>query len=151
LSTARMIAIISYRSAESFNNKFGRAISRNESLDGKNSDSMFQVESYLRYQGDKLVNRFDANTYICITRAMDSHNVARSRGSLKEALGKIKAKTLCVGINSDILYPASDQKEIASLIPNAKYFEINSTHGHDAFLIEFEQMNSAITKFLESF
>lgn len=148
LSTARMIAMISYRSAGSFNKKFGRAINRNESRQDFKSNSEFQVESYLHYQGNKLVSRFDANTYLCITRAMDLHDVARGRGLLREVLEKIKAKTLCIGINSDILYPVAEQKEIALLIPNAKYFEIDSIHGHDAFLIEFEQINNAITKFL---
>jgi len=148
LSTARMIAMISYRSAESFNKKFGREIKPNATTFDKSLNSGFQVESYLHYQGDKLVKRFDANTYLLITRAMDLHDVARDRGSVSNALGSIKAKTLCVGINSDILYPASEQKKIASLIPESNYFEIDSIHGHDAFLIEFDQLNLAINNFL---
>jgi len=150
LSTARMIAVISYKSAESFNKKFGREIKPNTTTLNKYLNSGFQVESYLHYQGDKLVKRFDANTYLLITRAMDLHDVARERGTLGKALGSIKAKTLCVGINSDILYPASEQKEIASLIPNSSYFEIDSVHGHDAFLIEFDQLNFAIKNFLST-
>lgn len=150
VALARMIAMLSYRSPESFALRFQRDRIREDGggdfFDPKN---IFQVESYLHYQGVKLVERFDANTYIYITKAMDLHDVAQNRGRLRDVLGTIKSKVLCIGISSDILYPAAEQRGLAELIPGARYIEIESVHGHDAFLIEFETMNDIIEKFLK--
>jgi homoserine O-acetyltransferase len=144
LALARMIAMISYRSHESFEKRFGRSRS------GSNGTSQFEVENYLHYQGTKLVKRFDAATYLTITKAMDSQDVSRGRGTLENALSAIAARTLCVGIDSDILYPASEQRQIAAAIPGAQYSEIQSIHGHDAFLMEYGQLNSIIGNFLST-
>ena len=151
LALARMIAMITYRSRESFEMKFGQA--RQEKQVGRGvfdelSPAGFQIESYLRYQGEKLVDRFDAATYVAITRAMDLHDVAKGRGTLAEALGLVRARTLCIGISSDVLYPSEEQREIAGLIPGAEYREIDSPYGHDAFLIEFDKLNRLIRDFL---
>ena len=145
LASARIAAMISYRAPEDFNLKFGREI---EQKHKDPSDEKFQVENYLLYQGEKLVRRFDANTYLYITNAMDAHNVAANRDTLEESLAKISAKCLVIGISSDILYPPDEQKNIAALINNAEYKEIDSPYGHDAFLIEFEQVNNFISTFL---
>jgi len=147
LETARMLGMMTFRTPESFQLKFGRKFRR---TDHSKFKPLYEIESYLHYQGQKLVNRYDANTYIYISRALDLHDVSRDRGSLQEALGNIKAKALCIGIDTDFLYPASEQREIASLIPGAEYKEIKSIHGHDAFLIEFEQMDGILKEFLNS-
>jgi homoserine O-acetyltransferase len=150
LSLARQIAMMSYRSDISFTQKFHRetlAEPEGPAL-REQLGALFQVESYLRYQGTKLVRRFDANTYLSITRTMDSHDMARGRGSLEEVLGQIAAPALCVGIDSDVLYPAHEQRSIAVALSGAIYFEIGSSHGHDAFLIEYEQLGAAVTAFL---
>ncbi len=147
LSLARKIAMISYRSMGSFEQKFSRE-RKNENLSKLDTENIFQIESYLNHHGEKLIQRFDANTYIYLSHAMDLHDVTLNRSNLDEVLGSLKVPTLSVGISSDILYPAEEQKRIASLIPDAQYSEINSIHGHDAFLIEFDQMTEMIENFL---
>ena len=141
LSLARQIAMLSYRSFPSFEEKFGR-----EKVDDTEE---FQVSRYLNYQGQKLVERFDANTYLTLSDAMDRHDFGYNRGKIEEVLGSIKAKTLTIGISSDILYPTQEQKFITENIPGAKFAEINSLHGHDAFLIEFEKLTEIISEFLQ--
>ncbi len=143
LALARVIAMISYRSRVSFEHRFGR----NRSPAG-NGTTIFDIQSYLRYQGQKLVERFDAATYVGITNAMDAHDVTRDRGGLGQVLAAIRARVLCLGIDTDVLYPVDEQKAIATAIPGAIYREITSQHGHDAFLIEFEQLNALIGGFL---
>lgn len=145
LALARMIAMITYRSRTSFERRF----SRKRQTDGDSSDPLFEIESYLHHQGDKLVQRFDAATYVGITKAMDRHDITRGRLGLQDTLGTIKARALCIGIDSDILYPIVEQAELAAHIPNAKYAEIRAIHGHDAFLIEFDQLNQLVRDFLK--
>lgn len=142
LALARKIAMISYRTGISFNQKFSR-----KKLGGVRSDS-FNVENYLSYQGEKLVDRFDANAYINLTRIMDRHDVAADRGTIEEVLGKVKCKVVSIGISSDLLYPTEDQKLLAKLIPQAEYKEIESAQGHDAFLIEFDQIIEILSPYL---
>ncbi|HED10252.1 MAG TPA: homoserine O-acetyltransferase [Caldithrix abyssi] len=140
LSLARQIGMISYRTDISFQRRFAYK---------KNAEKgQFEVESYLSYQGDKLVERFDANSFILLTEAMDSHDLGRDRGGVEQALASVKASALCVGIDSDLLYPAHEQREIAGGIPGARYHEIRSRHGHDAFLIEYDQLEKIIKPFL---
>ena len=138
LATARMIAMISYRSSVSFEGRFGRARANGE------ADSLFSVESYLRYQGDKLVRRFDANCYVFLTRLMDSHDVSRGRGPYEEVLGHILQPTLVVGIRSDVLYTLAEQEELARLMPHAELAVMEADHGHDTFLIEQEALSDLV-------
>ena len=141
--------MISNRTDISFQRRFGRErlSDKSDYLDEKN---LFQSESYLNYQGEKLVKRFDANCFLTITRAIDWHDLSQGRDRLKEVMRTIKARALCIGIDTDILYPAHEQQEICQMLTNAWYHEIQSADGHDAFLIEFEQLSKAITPFLNS-
>ncbi|KAJ3271597.1 homoserine O- acetyltransferase [Borealophlyctis nickersoniae] len=111
--------------------------------------SVYSAQSYLRYQGDKFVNRFDANCYIAITRKMDTHDVSRGRGEFYEVLGSIAQPCLIIGIQTDGLFTINEQHELAEHIPNARMEEIYSGEGHDGFLLEFEQMNRIILRFLK--
>jgi homoserine O-acetyltransferase len=119
----------------------------------------FSAQSYLRYQGEKFIKRFDANCYIAITRKLDTHDVSRGRLPLtahyptaaeqvRAALSQIEQPTLILGIQSDGLFTFAEQQELAAAIPNAVLKSIESSEGHDAFLLEFEQVNRHLVKFL---
>jgi homoserine O-acetyltransferase len=109
----------------------------------------FRASSYQAYQGEKLVKRFNPWSYYRLTQLADSHNVGRGRSSVVLALANIKAKTLCIGIRSDILYPVAEQKFVAENISAGQYAEIDSFYGHDGFLIEVEKVTAVLKKFWE--
>jgi homoserine O-acetyltransferase len=119
------------------------------------TSTYFSAQSYLRYQGEKFVKRFDSNCYIAITRKLDTHDVSRYRVSAKstnpihDALSQIQQPTLVIGIESDGLFTFDEQKELAASIPNARLQKIDSPEGHDAFLLQFEQVNHYILEFLK--
>ncbi|KAI0141820.1 homoserine O-acetyltransferase [Xylariaceae sp. FL1272] len=112
------------------------------------STTYFSAQSYLRYQGEKFVKRFDSNCYIAITRKLDTHDVSRYRAdSIAEALAMIEQPTLVLGIESDGLFTFAEQEEIARHIKNARLEKIDSQEGHDAFLLQFEQVNRYVLEF----
>jgi homoserine O-acetyltransferase len=139
LKAARALAMISYRSYEDFAIKQG---------DDQDKSDNFNACSYLAYQGQKFVDRFSPLSYFSITKAMDSHNVGHGRGGLKAALNQIQAQTLVVNVSSDFLFPLCEQAVICKHIPHVQFGRIDSIHGHDAFLIEYKQLNSLISNFL---
>ncbi len=147
LSLARSIAMLSYRSHASVDGKFGRARFDNPA-DSVDATSAYQVASYLAYQGEKLVRRFDANTYLHLTLAMDDFDVGEGRGGTAAALSRLTLPALVLGIDSDVLYPETEVRELADALPEATYARICSPHGHDAFLIEFEQVAGHLRRFL---
>jgi homoserine O-acetyltransferase len=104
--------------------------------------------SYQRYQGEKLARRFSAFSYYTLSKSMDSHDTGRGRGGLAAALRQIRAKTLVIGIGSDILFPPVEQQLLAELIPGASYREIGSLYGHDGFLLEFGQIEKLVGHFI---
>ncbi|MFH1853629.1 MAG: homoserine O-acetyltransferase [Candidatus Neomarinimicrobiota bacterium] len=141
LAQARQLAMLTYRSRGSFERRFGR-----QKMNG--SMSPFAISSYLEHQGIKLVERFDANSYIRLTEAMDTHDLARERGEYFSVLRSITQPALVIGVDSDLLYPVAEQEELVREIPNAELGVIRSTHGHDAFLIEFDQLGDLIETWL---
>lgn len=146
MGVARMVGMISYRSPDELEQRFGR--NRQVSGDVFDAGNLFQVESYLRHQAQKLLDRFDANTYLTLSRATDRHDIAEGRGETQEILRSIQIPLLSIGVSSDIRYPIREQKYLAGLASKGRYAEVSSFHGHDAFLIEFDQLNSIIGNFL---
>ncbi|MGA1426425.1 MAG: homoserine O-acetyltransferase MetX [Ilumatobacteraceae bacterium] len=155
LAIARMVAQVTFRSDNVFTDRFGRDLA---DMDAENNGiglwDKFEVERYLDHHGDRLIRRFDANSYLLIGKAMDLHDVARGRGGLDKAMARITAPTLALGISSDILYPAYQQRQICDLVSRngvrAKYAEITSPHGHDAFLIDLAAVGAPIRELLTS-
>jgi homoserine O-acetyltransferase len=138
LAVARAVAMCTYRSRASFEARFGRRL---------REPGLYEVESWLRHHGERLVDRFDADAYVTLTRAMDSHDVARGRGSYEEVLRSVDVPALVVTIDSDVLYPPEEQVELAALLPAARLATLRSPHGHDAFLIDVEALNELVTGF----
>jgi homoserine O-acetyltransferase len=140
LKAARAIAMLSYRHYNTF---------QHTQLDETNKADNLKASSYQQYQGKKLAKRFNAYAYYTLSKAMDSHNIARGRNnSVEEILKTIKAKACCIGLNTDILYPPHEQQFLAQHIPNAEYHEIETLFGHDGFLLEFRQLTRILKNFL---
>lgn len=142
LKAARAIAMLSYRNYEAY--RLRQSETTNDKLNG------FKAASYVQYQGEKLTKRFNTISYLRLSQAMDSHNIARGRADLQEVLASIRAKTLIIGISSDILFPPVEQQFMARHIPCAAYAEIDSLFGHDGFLVEYEQITAALKTFYDS-
>ena len=211
LAAARMAALLTYRSRDSFESRFGRrpqkakngaiitpprspvqfsaedpvavhndghrnakprtprrtscdSLAKSFAVADSNNDTqdrppIFSAQSYLRYQGDKFISRFDANCYIHITRKMDTHDLTRGRyqsqspadesSALAAVLGRLPPRALVIGIQTDGLFTLSEQEELARYIPDAELVVINSPDGHDGFLLEFEQINFHVLRFLK--
>ena len=154
LAIARMMAHITYLSDASMDRKFGRR-RRADAANGDayNFDIQFEVESYLRYQGQSFINRFDANSYLYITRALDQFDLAYAYGSLEAAFAPVQAETLVVGFTSDWLFPPEQNRDIALALlragKRASYAELSTDLGHDSFLLESEDLYALIRGFLE--
>ena len=153
LKLARMVAMLSYRSEVSFEQRFSRQRLFTNGDHFFDSQNRFQVENYLHHHGEKLSQRFDPFTYVTLTRAMDWHDVSRGYGSMLSALRRIRARVDVIGIDTDRLFPAAEMRqavdELQRLERPARYHEIHSAHGHDAFLIEFDQLNPLLATILE--
>jgi homoserine O-acetyltransferase len=151
LAIARMIGHITYLSEKSMHQKFGRKL-QDKAEYGYDFRADFQVESYLRYKGDHFVDRFDANSYLYISKSMDYFDLAQPHGKLEQAFANVKAKFLVISFSSDWLFPSYQSKEIVSACrrvgAEAIYTEIQTDYGHDAFLLESEQISSLVTNFL---
>lgn len=142
LKVARSIALLSYRGYKTY------SITQQEDDDKKTDD--FKAASYQNYQGEKLVKRFNAYSYWYLSKVMDSHNVGRGRNGVEKALSLIKAKTLVIGLKSDLLFPIEEQQYLFRHIPKAAFAELDSFYGHDGFLIETELLTNVITSFFKT-
>lgn len=154
LSIARMVGHVTYLSDETLRRKFGRKAKNGTCADGGRSfrEPYFEVESYLRYKGESFTKRFDANSYLYITRAIDLFDLAPGCDSLEPAFRGCKSRFLVLSFSSDWLYPPRQSEELVEAIRanglSAKYHMIESSYGHDAFLLEADKMEEVVSQFL---
>jgi len=153
LAVARMVGHITYMSDDSMREKFGRRLRGKENF-GYDFDVDFEVESYLRYRGSEFVNRFDANSYLYITKAMDYFDLVNGHGSLAAAFESARARFLVISFSSDWLYPSYQSQEIVRALRSRNcdvaYVELQSNYGHDAFLVDVAEQTDLIRGFLAS-
>jgi homoserine O-acetyltransferase len=142
LAAARALGMITYQSEMSMAYKFGR----------RTRNGQFEIENYLDYQGESIVKRFDANSYLYLLRAIDLFDISDGYGSYEAALARIDARVLVIGVNSDILYPAYQQEELAETMRRAgvraDLAVIDSPHGHDGFLLDFHLLRPILSRFI---
>jgi homoserine O-acetyltransferase len=153
LSVARMVGHITYMSDDSMRTKFGRRLRSKDSFSFDFS-AEFEVESYLRYRGSRFVDRFDANSYLYITKAMDYYDLAANHATLPAALDQSKARFLVISFTSDWLYPSYQSLEIVSALrarnKDVAYVQLESNYGHDAFLVEVDEQSILVSGFLDT-
>jgi homoserine O-acetyltransferase len=151
LAVARMVGHITYMSDDSMHEKFGRRLRGREGY-GFDFEVDFEVESYLRYRGSQFVDRFDANSYLYITKAMDYFDLTNGYGSLGAALDRVKSRFLVVSFTSDWLYPSYQSLEIVNALRgrnrDVAYCELTSNYGHDAFLVDIAEQTQILRGFL---
>ncbi len=140
MKVARSIALISYRTYDTYDKT---------QQDVDKAIEFTRSESYQKYQGEKLAKRFNALSYYMLTKSMDSHHLGRGTVEAEERLSKIQAKTLVIGISSDILYPLNEQQYLVDHIPGAKLEILDSFYGHDGFLLENEKLNAILSNLLK--
>lgn len=146
MKTARAIALLSYRNYNAYTATQAGWNPKENNNDFK--PPLSRAESYQRYQGEKLARRFDAFSYYFLSQSMDLHDVGRDRGGSENALQQIRAKALVVSISSDILFPPVEQESLVSSIPGAVFNVIDSSYGHDGFLLEFKKLTMLLQAFL---
>ena len=145
LAAARSIALLSYRHY----NGYDITQPRDKSIVALGNEVTYAADNYQRYQGLKLVNRFNAICYYRLSQSMDSHDVGKNRGGVERALRTITAKTLVIGITSDVLYPITEQEYLQKKILGAELLTISSDFGHDGFLLEYEKIETALKRFIQ--
>lgn len=146
MKLARSFALISYRHYDTYH-KAQEGLTE-QTVDLPVDEQVFKAETYQRYQGEKLAKRFNAFSYYFLSKAMDTHNVGRGRESAAAALQQITAKTLVIGISTDILFPPSEQEFVAAHIPGAQVAIIDSLYGHDGFLLEYDIISGLLNNFI---